>query len=89
LLITIIVDSDTVAVGTQHTLMDAQGLEVPSGKKFKAWAIGGLGGEQKQPGDEITITEETYIYAVWEDIPVVKYDVTFNPKTPTPKKCQL
>jgi len=73
-----IVDSDTVAVGTQHTLMDAQGLEVPSGKKFKAWAIGGLGGEQKQPGDEITITEETYIYAVWEDIPVVKYDVTFN-----------
>lgn len=70
-----IVDSDTVAVGTQHTLMDTQGLEVPSGKKFKAWAIGGLGGEQKQPGVEITITEETYIYAVWEDI---TYTVSFN-----------
>ena len=70
-----IVDSDTVAVGTQHTLMDAQGLDVPSGKKFKAWAIGGLGGEQKQPGDEITITEETYIYAVWEDIPVTNYTI--------------
>ena len=70
-----IVDSDTVAVGTQYTLMNAQGLEVPSGKKFKAWAIGGLGGEQKQPGDEITITEETYIYAVWEDI---TYTVSFN-----------
>ena len=70
-----IVDSDTVAVGTQHALMDAQGLDVPSGKKFKAWAIGGLGGEQKQPGDEITITEETYIYAVWEDI---TYTVSFN-----------
>ena len=70
-----IVDSDTVAVGTQHTLMDAQGLDVPSGKKFKAWAIGGLGGEQKQPGAEITITEETYIYAVWEDI---TYTVSFN-----------
>ena len=69
------IDSDTVAVGTQHTLMDAQGLEVPSGKQFKAWAIGGLGGEQKQPGDEITITEETYIYAVWEDI---TYTVSFN-----------
>ncbi|MBQ9145946.1 MAG: InlB B-repeat-containing protein [Clostridia bacterium] len=64
------VDSDTVAVGSQYTLMDEQGLEVPSGKQFKAWAIGGLGGEQKQPGDEITITEETYIYAVWELIPV-------------------
>ena len=72
------IDSDTVAVGTQHTLMDAQGLEVPSGKQFKAWAIGGLGGEQKQPGEEITITEETYIYAIWEDIPVVKYNVSFN-----------
>lgn len=73
-----VIDSDTVAVGTQHTLMDAQGLDVPSGKKFKAWAIGGLGGVQKQPGDEITITEETYIYAIWEDIPVVKYNVSFN-----------
>lgn len=70
-----VIDSDTVAVGTQHTLMDAQGLDVPSGKKFKAWAIGGLGGIQKQPGDEITITEETYIYAVWEDI---TYTVSFN-----------
>ena len=73
-----IVDSDTVAIGTQHTLMSAQGLDVPSGKKFKAWAIGGLGGQQKQPGEQIAITEETIIYAVWEDIPVVKYDVTFN-----------
>ena len=61
------VNSETVAVGTQHTLMDAQGLDVPSGKKFKAWGIGGLGGEQKQPGEEITITGETYIYAIWED----------------------
>ena len=70
-----IVDSDMIAVGTQHVLMDAQGLDVPSGKKFKAWVIGDLGGEQKQPGDEITITEETYIYAVWEDI---TYTVSFN-----------
>lgn len=69
------IDSDTVAVGTQYTLMDAQGLDVPSGKKFKAWAIGGLGGEQKQPGEQITITEETSIYAVWENI---TYTVTFN-----------
>ena len=71
-----IVDSDTIAVGTQHTLMDAQGLEVPSGKQFKAWAISGLGGEQKQPGDIITITSETYIYAVWEVIPVTNYTIT-------------
>ena len=41
----------------------------PAGKRFKAWAIGGKYGQQKQPGDKITITSETYIYAVWEDIP--------------------
>lgn len=70
-----VIDSDTVAVGTQHTLMNTQGLDVPSGKQFKAWAIGGLGGVQKQPGEEITITEETCIYAVWEDI---TYTVSFN-----------
>ncbi|MBO5286230.1 MAG: InlB B-repeat-containing protein [Clostridia bacterium] len=58
--------------------MSAQGLDAPSGKKFKAWAIGGLGGQQKQPGEQITVTEETIIYAVWEDVPVVKYTVTFN-----------
>ena len=47
----------------------------PQGKQFKAWAIGSVNGEQKQPGDNITITEETYIYAVWEDI---TYTVSFN-----------
>ena len=28
-----------------------------------------VNGEQKQPGDQITITGETYIYAIWENIP--------------------
>ena len=27
-----------------------------------------MNGEQKQPGEQITITDETYIYAIWEDI---------------------
>lgn len=64
-------------VGEEITLADCM-FTAPEGKQFKAWAIGGLGGEQKQPGDKITITEETYIYAIWEDIPVVKYNVSFN-----------
>ncbi len=38
----------------------------PPGCQFKAWAIGSLSGEQKQPGEKITITGETYIYAIWE-----------------------
>ena len=48
----------------------------PEGKQFKAWAIGSLNGEQKQPGEQITITGETYIYAIWEDIPVTTYIIT-------------
>ena len=45
----------------------------PKGYKFKAWAIGSVNGEQKQPGQQITITAETYIYAIWE---AVEYNVT-------------
>ena len=40
----------------------------PEGCRFKAWAIGGVNGQQKQPGEQITITAETYIYAVWEKV---------------------
>ena len=45
----------------------------PEGYQFKAWAIGSVNGEQKQPGEQITITAETYIYAIWE---AVEYNVT-------------
>ncbi|MBR5306712.1 MAG: InlB B-repeat-containing protein, partial [Oscillospiraceae bacterium] len=41
----------------------------PEGYRFKAWAIGSVDGPQKQPGEQITITGETYIYAIWELIP--------------------
>ena len=55
-------------VGEEITL-DGCTFTAPKGKRFKAWAIGSVNGEQKQPGDKITITEETYIYAIWEDLP--------------------
>ena len=55
-------------VGEEITL-DSCTFTAPEGKRFKAWAIGSVNGEQKQPGDKITITEETYIYAIWEDLP--------------------
>jgi len=41
------------------------------GYRFKAWAIGSLYGEQKQPGEQITITGDTYIYAIWEVAPTL------------------
>ena len=42
----------------------------PQGKQFKAWAIGSLEGEQKAPHEQITITDDIVIYAIWKDIPV-------------------
>ena len=52
------------------------GIDIPDGKYLKAWAIGSEDGEQKltniledgQP-ETIELTEDTVIYAVWEDIP--------------------
>ena len=68
-------DFDIVASGTQITLADCM-FEAPEGKHFKAWAIGSVSGEQKQPGDKITITAETYIYAIWEENP--SFMVSYN-----------
>ena len=68
-------DSDMVDEGTEITLAECN-FTAPSGMKFKAWAIGSLQGEQKQPGDKITITAETYIYAIWENIPAVPTGLT-------------
>ena len=39
----------------------------PSGKQFKAWNVNGT---EKQPGETITISENTIIVAVWEDVEV-------------------
>ncbi len=56
------------------TLADCE-FTAPEGYNFKAWAIGSENGEQKQPGEQITITKETNIYAIWEEIPHThKYD---------------
>jgi len=60
---------DMVAENDIYTL-EPCGYEAPEGYRFKAWAIGTPEGEQYQPGDQIVITGETYIYAVWEeDVP--------------------
>ena len=53
--------------------------EAPQGQQFKGWAIGDKNATPlKQPGDTITITGNTVIYAIWEDIPVVNYTISFN-----------
>ena len=68
---------DVIEKGGTFTL-EACTYTAPEGKRFKAWAIGSVNGEQKQPNEQIIITAETYIYAIWEDIPVANYTVSFN-----------
>ena len=65
---------------------DAYSLEdnhfvAPAGKQFKAWNVNGT---EKQPGDTITISENTVIVAVWEDVEVeTTYTVTYKPNNET------
>ena len=44
----------------------------PSSKQFKAWSVGGV---EKAVGDKITVTANTTVTAVWEDIPTAKTPV--------------
>ena len=67
---------DYVTPGTTVTLLTPTdlGYEAPEGKKFAHWRVCEEDAQDpdavvKNPGDEITITLETYIIAVWEDIP--------------------
>ena len=66
---------DVIEKGGTFTL-EACTYTAPQGKQFKAWAIGSVNGEQKQPNEQIIITTETYIYAIWEDIPVNNFTIT-------------
>ena len=68
-------DSDMIDEGTEITLIGCM-FTAPEGKQFKAWAIGSANGEQKQPGEKITISEETYIIAIWKDVPITNYTIT-------------
>ena len=55
--------------GEEYTLPEC-GFTAPSNKAFKVWSVGG---EEKQPGDKITVSANTTVTAVWQDL--VKYDL--------------
>ena len=46
----------------------------PSGKQFKGWSLTADGAIVTK----VEMTENKTVYAIWEDIPVVTYTVTFN-----------
>ena len=54
--------------------LPSNGFTAPTGKRFKCWSVGG---DEKAVGDKITVNANTIVTAVWENIPVVTYTVTF------------
>ena len=65
--------ADVTGISGEYTL-PANGFTAPAGKQFKAWSVGGV---EKAAGDKITVTANTTVTAVWENIPVVTYTVSF------------
>ena len=66
--------ADVTDISGEYTL-PANGFTAPAGKQFKAWSVGGV---EKAAGDKITVTANTTVTAVWENIPVVIYTVSFD-----------
>jgi len=59
--------ADVTGISGEYTL-PACTFGAPSGQQFKAWKVGGV---EKAVGDKITVTANTTVTAVWEDIPLI------------------
>lgn len=70
-----IMNNETAEVGTAFTLSDCS-FTAPAGKQFREWAIGDVNGITQSPGESYTFTENTTVYAVWEEIPHI-HDLTY------------
>lgn len=53
--------------------LPASGFTAPEGKRFKAWKVGD---SEYAAGEAITVTANTTVTAVWEDVPATTYTVT-------------
>ncbi len=56
---------DPVATENEYALPEC-GFIAPNGQRFKAWLVDG---QQKQPGDVITVVADIVVTAVWEELP--------------------
>ena len=59
---------------TGEYTLPANGFTAPSGKQFKGWSLTTDGA----PVTKVDMTENRTVYAIWEDIPVVTYTLTFD-----------
>ena len=64
--------------GTSRALVTfaATGFTAPAGYQFAAWSVDGT---QKQPGETIVVNANKTVTAVYEQIPVPKHSVTYQP----------
>ena len=58
--------ADKTGISGEYTL-PANEFTAPDGKQFKAWSVGGV---EKAAHEKITVTANTTVTALWEDIPV-------------------
>ena len=59
---------------TGEYTLPANGFTAPSGKQFKGWSLTTAGATVTK----VAMTENKTVYAIWEDIPVVTYTLTFD-----------
>ena len=59
---------------TGEYILPANGFTAPSGKQFKGWSLTTNGAIVTK----VDMTENKKVYAIWEDIPVVTYTLTFD-----------
>ena len=71
--------ADVTGVLGDYTL-PANGFTAPEGKQFKCWSVDG---KEKAVGDKITVSADTTVKAVWEDI---EYTVTVTDGTASVSK---
>ncbi len=63
--------------GESYTL-PANGFTAQSGKEFKAWEVGG---QEKNPGENITVNADTTIKALWKDKAPDTFTITITQPT--------
>ncbi len=81
-------ENDT-AYENQPFVLPANEFNPPANKQFKTWAIGTAQGPTVNPGGKHTFTEDTTVYAVWEEIPAAEYDINVVRGTANPAQAAM
>lgn len=68
--------ADVTGVPAGAYTLPANGFTAPAGKQFKGWSTGASGAVIE--GTTYNVTGDVTLYAIWENIPVTTYTVSFN-----------